>query len=64
MKSDDKTKALMPNKLKAQELVLSHVMNEASVDAYWVDSYGGVWGTTESNFFFQGEISGGLVFAF
>ena len=33
-------------------------------DDYWVDSYGGVWASVDNNLFFQGEISGGLVFAF
>ena len=34
------------------------------MDDYWVDSYGGVWASVDNNWFFQGEISGGLVFAF
>ncbi len=33
-------------------------------DDYWVDAFGGVWGAVDNNLFFQGEISGGLVFAF
>lgn len=33
-------------------------------EEYWVDYYGRIWETAESNLFFQGEISVGLVVAF
>ena len=32
-------------------------------DNLWVDRFGGVWGAIDSNMFFQGEISAGLVFS-
>ena len=33
-------------------------------DEFWIDRYGYVWEVTDTNWFFQGELSGGIVIAF
>jgi len=33
-------------------------------DEFWVDRFGYVWEVMDTNWFFQGELSGGIVIAF
>ena len=54
----------MFNETIGSRFQLSGYMTALPSDTYWVDNYGGVWETIENNFFFQGEISAGLVVAF
>lgn len=45
-------------------LQMSGYMTPLPSDVYWIDDNGGNFRSAEGIFFFQGEISGGLVFAF
>lgn len=54
----------MFNETIGTRLQLRGYFTSLPAEEYWHDDYEGLWEAMDRNYFFQGEISGGIVFAF
>lgn len=54
----------MFNETFGTRLQLRGYVTSLPADEFWVDRYGWVWEVTDANWFFQGELSGGIIIAF
>jgi hypothetical protein len=54
----------MFNETIGTRLQLRGYFTSLPAEEFWMDRYGYVWEVTDANWFFQGELSGGIVIAF